>query len=795
MKTRLASSLALVLAASLVGFGLAPASAEEAAATEPVPAAPVFDESTPTVDSNATPDELPVMGDYALSEFSAAAAEIDPELADAAQRDLGLGIEEYLAEGEAATDGATVLEALQERSAGVVGGKVTGTELTVYVTDAEAAKLAESTGARVSYDAPPTAPEAEFGPAADLYSGQPYGSMVTSNSWYRCSTAFNGRALAGSGAYQTLTAGHCYKSAYPTLRALNFTKANDDDPKNSPKVTVGAPLGSWVSGTPMYGNGADTALIAVNTANFTPKSGLLAWGGGKGAPNSGAKKLVTTSTSTVAGAPICKTGSTSGWTCGRVIAVDQTVDVAGHPVNSIRATACLIPGDSGGAAVVGTSAVGVNSSTTLRASCGQSGYQSGYAPMVSKRSGANNSVAGRLGGNWEPLVTVKLVPKVTSLPANTRVFAGGTLSGTATNVASGNYLKIQFSGETKVRTAKIVNGKWSVSLAGLTPGTKSFTMRGAWGKWSIGAPVSGSLRIIAKPSVVRYAGADRYSTSVAISKAAYPNGAKTVFIATGANYPDALGAGPIAAKEHAPLLLTGRTLPASVTTELKRLKPTEIVIVGGTGAVPTSVGKALGKYANKVSRLAGKDRFDTSRKLIKRGFPTSAPSVYVATGMNFPDALSTGAAAGAKGRPVLLVNGTRPLDATTKSFLKGLKTTSATITGGTGAVSSRIQSDLKAAGISTTRVSGGDRYATSEAIGRVSFPTFKTMYFATGRGFADALAGSAIAGAQQTPLFIVPGSCVPGSMITDALNQGVTQVRLLGGTGVVSSAVGSLKRC
>ena len=775
MKTRLAPTIALVLASALVGFGLTPAAAEDAAAPAPAaPPAPVFDGSTPTVDANATPDELPVMGDYAPSEFSAMAARVDPELAEAARRDLGLGIEQYLAEGEAATDGAAVLEALQERSSGVVGGKVTGTELTVYVTDDEAAALAESAGARVSYDAPAPVPnaDAEFAPMADLYSGQPYGSMVSSNSWYRCSTSFNGRALAGSGAYQTLTAGHCYQSAYPTLKALNFTKADDDDPATNPQVSVGAALGSWVAGTPMYGNGADSALIAVNTANFAPKPGLLAWGGGKGAPNSGAKKVVTTSTSTVAGAPICKSGSTSGWTCGRVIAVDQTANVAGHPVNSIRTTACLMPGDSGGAAVVGTAAVGVNSSSTQAATCGQSGYQSGFAPMVSKRTGANNSVSGRLGSKWEPVVTVNTVPKATSLPANTRVFAGGTLSGTATNVASGNYLKIQFSGETTVRTASIVNGKWS-----------------------LGAPVSGSLQVIAKPSVARYSGADRYATSVAISKAAYPAGAKTVYIATGTNYPDALGAGPIAAKEKAPLLLTASTLPASITAELTRLKPSEIVIVGGTGAVSASVGKALGKYASKVTRISGTDRFDTSRKLIKRGFPASAPAVYVATGMNFPDALSTGAAAGAKGRPVLLVNGAKPLDAKTKSFLKGMQTTSATITGGTGAVSSRLQSDLTAAGIAPTRISGADRYSTSEAIGRVSFPTYKTMYFATGKGFADALAGSAIAGAQKTPLFIVSGTCVPSSMITDALNQGVTQVRLLGGTGVVAATVGSLKRC
>jgi putative cell wall-binding protein len=63
-----------------------------------------------------------------------------------------------------------------------------------------------------------------------------------------------------------------------------------------------------------------------------------------------------------------------------------------------------------------------------------------------------------------------------------------------------------------------------------------------------------------------------------------------VYIATGANHPDGLGGAAAGAIEGGPLLLTRRdSLPSSVATELKRLKPQRVVIVGGVNAVSTTV--------------------------------------------------------------------------------------------------------------------------------------------------------------------------------------------------------------
>lgn len=84
----------------------------------------------------------------------------------------------------------------------------------------------------------------------------------------------------------------------------------------------------------------------------------------------------------------------------------------------------------------------------------------------------------------------------------------------------------------------------------------------------------------------RIFGADRSSTSVAGSLFAFPNGADTVYIATGSNFPDALAAGPAAASENAPVLLVqAACMPEVVRREIERLGAQTLVVIGGESVV------------------------------------------------------------------------------------------------------------------------------------------------------------------------------------------------------------------
>ena len=100
------------------------------------------------------------------------------------------------------------------------------------------------------------------------------------------------------------------------------------------------------------------------------------------------------------------------------------------------------------------------------------------------------------------------------------------------------------------------------------------------------------------PSVVRQGGAKRYDTAVAVSKATYPTpGVPVVYIANGEDFPDALAGAAAAGKLGGPVLLTpAGGLPSVVSTELDRLNPQRIVILGGTGVVSTTVEKQVAQY-------------------------------------------------------------------------------------------------------------------------------------------------------------------------------------------------------
>ena len=160
-------------------------------------------------------------------------------------------------------------------------------------------------------------------------------------------------------------------------------------------------------------------------------------------------------------------------------------------------------------------------------------------------------------------------------------------------------------------------------------------------------------------AVSRLAGANRYETSAAIADT-YPTGISTVYIASGADYPDALAGSASAGRNNRPMLLSNTDhLPQATREALARINPGRIVILGGPIAVSNSVQSQLQQYTDgEVSRIAGANRYETSA-LIADTFPDDRDRVFVATGLDFPDALSGSALAGRQANPVLLTTPSR----------------------------------------------------------------------------------------------------------------------------------------
>lgn len=293
-------------------------------------------------------------------------------------------------------------------------------------------------------------------------------------------------------------------------------------------------------------------------------------------------------------------------------------------------------------------------------------------------------------------------------------------------------------------------------------------------------------------STYRLGGPDRYATAAAVSGAFAP-GVPVVYVATGSNFPDALAAGPAAVQQHGPILLATRTtLPAPTVAALQRLKPQRIVVLGSAGVVSEGVKTALQGYTGgSVTRLAGQDRYATAVEVSKAHFPT-APVAYLATGENYPDALSGGAVAAIEGGPVLLVR-TNEIPQVTLDELRRLRPARIVILGSVAVVSSAVATVARTFTPSVSRLAGTDRYATSVEISRSYFSNPGAVFIATGAAFPDGLTAVALAGSAGGPLLLVNGSTVPPVIMAELRRLDPRRIVVIGGPGAISdSAVRTL---
>lgn len=182
--------------------------------------------------------------------------------------------------------------------------------------------------------------------------------------------------------------------------------------------------------------------------------------------------------------------------------------------------------------------------------------------------------------------------------------------------------------------------------------------------------------------VVRLAGADRFATAVAVAHAL--GDPTTVLLATGTNFPDALAGGAAAADSGAALLLTdGSSLPAATRAYLGGRPQDAVYALGGPAAAADP----------SATPVVGADRYATAAMVAGRFYP--APNgVALASGTDFPDALSGGVMAAMRGWPVLLSDPSG-LTPAADSYVKGTPSVSAAdVFGGTAAMSETAAGQL-----------------------------------------------------------------------------------------------------
>ncbi|MEV0424988.1 cell wall-binding repeat-containing protein [Micromonospora sp. NPDC050495] len=303
--------------------------------------------------------------------------------------------------------------------------------------------------------------------------------------------------------------------------------------------------------------------------------------------------------------------------------------------------------------------------------------------------------------------------------------------------------------------------------------------------------------------VARLSGSNRFTTGTAISRSHWASAAdqadpreraRTVVLSRSDTFADALGGSALAAAKHGPLLLTPPTaLQADTAAELTRvLAPGGTVyLLGSPGALSTQVADQVTALGYQVRRLAGPDRFATAVAIARemRPEPDNLAMIFVATGMDFPDALAAGAAARNYDfadipRAVVVLTNDGVMPQASRDYLDSLGPDLTIFGIGRSGAQAAKSYDTDA-----LEVLGDNRFDTASQVAKIFFEGQRYAGVATGLDWPDALAGGALMGTLDGPLLLTPGTATDlGVACRATLDETSGAVR----TGVVFGSAGAV---
>lgn len=193
-------------------------------------------------------------------------------------------------------------------------------------------------------------------------------------------------------------------------------------------------------------------------------------------------------------------------------------------------------------------------------------------------------------------------------------------------------------------------------------------------------------------TVERLAGSTRYDTMLVIARrlAQVSPVRGEAYLVSGADWPDALAAAPLAAVRGCPVVLTRPdALSRQASTALREWAVARTIIAGETGAVSAAVEAA----APGPERIGGADRYETATLIAERGLIAGLlpHRVVLATGSGFPDALAASGLAARLQAPILLTPPSDLTTATVEYLAADRGITVVYVAGGTSMVSAAVE--------------------------------------------------------------------------------------------------------
>ncbi|MGM0843736.1 MAG: cell wall-binding repeat-containing protein [Bacillota bacterium] len=291
-----------------------------------------------------------------------------------------------------------------------------------------------------------------------------------------------------------------------------------------------------------------------------------------------------------------------------------------------------------------------------------------------------------------------------------------------------------------------------------------------------------------QPVTSRISGDSRYTTAAEISTKGWYEGAETVIIASGTNYPDALSGTTLASFYNAPILLLDSSKQekidssiAVIREEVERLGAKNAIILGGNTSIPQSAENTLKSFITIKERISGDDRYETAYSIANHILSKQESNTMIlATGESFPDALAIAPYAAQNGIPILLTdqNG-RKLNQNMINLLNSKS--NVIVVGGENAISSAVTNRIN----DDSRIFGDNRYETAEKIIRQLNIGYHHGYAATGENYADALTGAVLAAKFHDPIILTKPATVP-PVISELVQSRFTQLTLIGGSSAVT---------
>lgn len=285
-------------------------------------------------------------------------------------------------------------------------------------------------------------------------------------------------------------------------------------------------------------------------------------------------------------------------------------------------------------------------------------------------------------------------------------------------------------------------------------------------------------------NATRLEGRDRYGTAISISKKFFKN-ANNVVLASGENSADSLVSASYAKLKEAPILLTKKDeTPDNVIKEMERLNTKNITIIGGNTSISSEVESALKTKGYNVTRISGKDRYETSTILAKDVMKTgNSKKIAVINGKTSADALTISSLATKYDLPVVMVKNVGANDTSIKE-INTWGISEAIIAGGDSSVSEDTLHSIRA--FIKRRIAGKNRYETALKIAKESYPNGKNIFIGNGEVSVDSLSAGAATSRANAPILLIKKDKIDDNIKKAIEEMGTGEAYILGGKSTIS---------